>query len=94
MKVPGFDCTELFSTVAAETSTIIMIGLALFHKEEIWITDLCDVKAAFINTNMPVEMLIECPESIVDLGIITKEFGNVDAALLWLILLAKYLIKK
>ena len=54
--------------------------------------------------NMEVEMYIEWPEEIVDLGIITKEFlggycilllksmyGNVDAALLWIILLANYL---
>ena len=52
-------------------------------------------------------MYIEWPESILDLGIISKEFlreycillgklmyGNVDAVILWLILLAKYLVKK
>ena len=56
---------------------------------------------------IPVEMFIEWPEGIVDLVIITKEFieeycillgesiyGNVDAALLWLRLLDKYLIKE
>ena len=52
-------------------------------------------------------MFIEWPEGIAELGIMTKEFleeycillgksmyGNVDADLLWLILLAKYLIDK
>ena len=52
-------------------------------------------------------MYIEWTESIVDLGIISKEFlkeycillgnlmyGNVDAEILWLRLLAKYLVKK
>ena len=51
-------------------------------------------------------MFIEWPERISDLGIITMEFleeycilleksmyGNVDAALLWLRLLAEYLVK-
>ena len=52
-------------------------------------------------------MYIEWTEIIVDLGIISKEFlkeycillgnlmyGNVDAEILWLRLLAKYLVKK
>ena len=52
-------------------------------------------------------MYIEWTEIIVDLGIISKEFlkeyfillgnlmyGNVDAEILWLSLLAKYLVKK
>ena len=52
-------------------------------------------------------MYIEWPEVIVDLGIITKDFleeycillgksmyGDVDAALLWLRLLAKYLFNE
>ena len=65
------------------------------------------VEAALLHTNMEVDMYIEWPEGIVDLGIITKEFleeycislgkfmyENIDAALLWLRLLAKYLVKK
>ena len=53
---------------------------------------------------MEVEMYIKWPEDILYLGIITKEFlegylffleksmyGNVDAALLWIRLLAEYL---
>ena len=52
-------------------------------------------------------MYIEWPEGILDLGIISKEFlreycillgklmyGNVDSAILWLILLAKYLVNE
>ena len=65
------------------------------------------VEAALLHTNMEVDMYIEWPEGIVDLGIITKYFleeycislgdfmyGNIDAALLWLRLLDKYLVKK
>ena len=61
------------------------------------------MKAELLHPDMPVEMFIKCTEKIVDLGIITKEFweeywilleksmyGNVDAALLRLRLLAKY----
>ena len=63
--------------------------------------------AVLMHPNMEVDMYIEFPEGIVDLGIITKEFleeycifiekfmyGNVDAALLWIRLLAKYLVKE
>ena len=59
-----------------------------------------------MHPNMDVEMYIEWPEGIMNLGIITDEFieeccillvnfmyGNVDAALFWIILLAKYLAK-
>ena len=53
------------------------------------------MEATFLHPNIPVEIFIEYPEGIVDLGIITKEFieeyfillgksmyGNVDADLL------------
>ena len=61
----------------------------------------------FMHPNMEVQMYIEWLEGITDLGIITKEFleeycillgklmyGNVDAAILWLRLLDKYLVNK
>ena len=63
------------------------------------------MEVAFLNSDMPVEMFIEWPEGVLDLGIIVKEFleeyctiqeesmySNLDADILWLILLAKYLI--
>ena len=65
------------------------------------------MEEAFLHRNMEVEMYIEWPEGIVDLGIITNNFleeccillgksmyGNVDAALFFLRLLAKYLVNK
>ena len=61
--------------------------------------------AELLHPNMEVKIYIEWPKGILDLGIITKEFleeysillgnrmyGNVDAAILWLILLANYLV--
>ena len=60
-----------------------------------------------MNPNIEVEMFVEFPEGIVDLGIITKEFmggycilletlmhRNVDTALLWLRLLSEYLVNE
>ena len=60
----------------------------------------------FLHPDISVEIFIECPEGIVDIGIIAKEFmkencillgrytyGNVDTDLLRLRLVAKYLIK-
>ena len=32
------------------------------------------MEAAFLHPDIPVEIFIECPEGIVDLGIFTKEF--------------------
>ena len=68
--------------------------------------ELCDAEAALIHINMEADMCIEWPEGIVDLVIISEEFlkeycillgksmyGNVDTEILWLRLLAKYLVK-
>ena len=65
------------------------------------------MEAELLHPNIPVDMFIEWPESIVDLGIIMNKFleeyciligksmyGNVNAYLLWLRLLAKYLINE
>ena len=74
MQVPGVDFTGSFSSVATDTSTIILIGLTLFHKEEGWVAELCDVEEMFLHKFMLVEMFIEWNEEIVDLGIIRKDF--------------------
>ena len=63
------------------------------------------MEAEFLCPNMEVEIFIEWPEIIVDLGILTNDFleeycillensmyGNVDALLLWMRLLSKYLV--
>ena len=65
------------------------------------------MEESFLHPDMQIEIFIKQTEDIVDLGITTKEFldeyytklgklmyGNVDAALLWLILLAKYLMNE
>ena len=65
------------------------------------------MESVFIHPDIPFDMFIEWPGDIVDLGITAKEFleqycillensmyGNVDADILWLRLLAKYLIKE
>ena len=65
------------------------------------------MEEAFLHPNMKLEIYIEWPEGIVDLGIKTKEFleeyciflvksmyGNFDAEILWIRILAKYLVNK
>ena len=51
-----------------------MTGLNLYHREEGWVVDICAVESEFLHTAIPVEMLIEWTEGIVELGIIRKEF--------------------
>ena len=107
MQVPGVEFTESFSTFASDTSTRILIGLTLYYEDYGWIVELCDIEVAFLYPNTEVDMYIEWPEGILYLGIITKEFleeycillvmsmyGNVDAVLLWLRLLAEYLVNE
>ena len=107
MQVPGVELTDSFSPVTPDTSTSTLIGLTLYYKDNVSIVELCDVEAAFIHPNTKVEMYIEWPEGTVDLGITIQYFmreccillgksmyENVDAALLWLRLLAKYLFNE
>ena len=81
--------------------------MTLYYKDYGWIADVCDVEMEFLHPNMEVNMYIEWPEGIVDLGITSEEFlkeycilqgklmcGNVYAALLWLRLIEKYLVNE
>ena len=51
-----------------------MIGLTLYHILYGWISELCDVEAAFIHACLEVGMYIEWYEGIVELGIIKINF--------------------
>ena len=72
IEVPGVDFTDSFLSVASNTRRSILIGLNLYHKEDLWVAGICDVEATLLHPNLEVEMCIEWPEVIVDLGIITK----------------------
>ena len=74
MQVRGFEYTDSCSPVATDISTSVMIVLTLYHKEEVWVYKLCDVKVAFLHTDMPVEIFIILPEGIVGLSIVMKVF--------------------
>ena len=107
MQVPGVDFTKSLYPVAPDNSTRILIGLTLYYEDDGWIAELCDVEAAFIHPNMEIDMYIEWPEGIVDLGFISEDFlreycillgksmyDNADASLLWLRLLGDYLVNE
>ena len=61
MQVPGVDNTESFSLFATDMSTIILIGLASYHEEEGYISELCNTEAAFLHIDIPVEIIIQWP---------------------------------
>ena len=54
MQVLGVDFTESFSPVASDTSTSILIVLALYYENHGWIAKLREVEAAFLHPNMEV----------------------------------------
>ena len=97
LQVPGVDFTEKFSPVANDTSTRILIGMTLYFSDKFsWVCETFDVEAAFLEPYLDIEMYIDWPEGIVDLGFISEEqkrttciqlrrsmYGNVDAALRW-----------
>ena len=72
-----------------------------------WVCEAFDIGAAFLELYLDIEMFIEWPEGIVELGFITEEeykntcvqlqrsmYGNVDAALRWQIEFTKYLVEQ
>ena len=58
MQVTVVDYTESFSLVSTDTSTIIMIGITFFHEEKVLFSDICDVEAAFLYPDIPVDIFI------------------------------------
>ena len=78
-------------------STCILIGMTLyFFKESDLVCETFDVEAAFLEPYLDIEMYIDWPDGIVELGFISEEqkrttcvqlrrsmYGNVDAALRW-----------
>ena len=58
MQVPGVKFTESFFPVATDTSTRILIGITLFHKEKGWVVKIYDAESAFLYPDMAVDILI------------------------------------
>ena len=97
LQVPGVDFTEKFSPVASDTSTRIMIGMTLYFSDKYsWVCETFDAEAAFLKPYLGIEMYIDWPEGIIELGFISEEqkcdtcvqlrrsmYGNVNAALCW-----------
>ena len=105
MQIPGVDYTESFSPVATDTAIRIAFALVLYHDDEGWECHSYDVEAAFLEPTMAdLEMFIDLPPGIVELGFLTKEqaeeycillmhsmYGNVDAALRWITLKTEFM---
>ena len=108
MQIPGVDYTESFSPVVTDTGLRIVFGLVLFHEDDEWICVSYNVEAAFLEPSMKgLEMFIEIPEGLKEFGFISSEdakdhcillehsmYGNVDAALRWIITKTEYLTGK
>ena len=105
MQIPGVDYTESFSPVATDTALRIIFGMVLFNEDKGWVCYSYDVEAAFLEPSMDdLEMYIGIPEGLVELGFMANEdaeqycirlrhsmYGNVDAALRWIITKSEYL---
>ena len=106
LQMPGVDFTESFSPVTTDFSTRIILGITLFYSERFdWVCEAFDVEAAFLEPFLDIEMYIEWPEGMVELGFLTQEeykntcvqlrrsmYGNVDAALRWQREFSNYLV--
>ena len=102
-QIPGIDYTESFSPVASKTAIHVMIGIALFFE---WAVEMFDVEAAFLNAKSVNETFIEWPDGSVEIGFVDEQtvqeycillvnsmYGTVDAAILWMKDIGKYLKK-
>ena len=58
MHIPGVDVTESFLSVTSDTLTSILIGMTLYHKYDVWVSDICDWEVALLKHNTEVEMFI------------------------------------
>ena len=108
MQIPGVDYTESFCPVATDTALRIIFGIVLYKHDEGWVCESYDVEAAFLEPSMKdLEMYIGLPEGLVELGFMSKEeadkhcillqhsmYGNVDAALRWILMKTEYLTSK
>ena len=62
-QIDGIDYDETFSPVAMFKSIRIMLAIAAYHDYEIW---QMDVKTAFLNENLLVDVYMTQPEGFVD----------------------------
>ena len=105
MHIPGVDYTEIFSPVATDRALRILVGIVLFYNDRKWECHYNDVEAAFLELSLKNNfMFIELPPGIFELGFLTEKevkdyciqlnnsmYGNVDAALRWILLKTEYL---
>ena len=91
MQVLGVDYTEKFAPVASDTTTRLLLALALWFG---WECESLDIEAAFLEGTITEPTFLEWPPGSIDLGYATGEdvqqrciqlkksiYGNVDAAL-------------
>ena len=108
MQIPGVDYTESFSPVVTDTGLRLVFAIVLFFHHKGWECHCYDVEAAFLQPKIDdLEMYIELPPGLQELGFMTEAeakdyciklqnsmYGNVDAALRWIIMKTEYLTSK
>ncbi|MEM7291442.1 MAG: reverse transcriptase domain-containing protein, partial [Pseudomonadota bacterium] len=105
MQVPGVDFTEYFSPVATDTTIRLFFIMVLWQKD--WKCHMFDVEAAFLNAELDKPMYLEWPNGMVELGflepgeekttcieLIKSMYGNVDAALRWMLAFSSHLTEE
>ena len=97
-QIPGIDYKESFAPVATDTTVRTVLYVYLFYAQGkdglIFVCQMIDIEAAFLEGDMKTETFIDWPQGMLELGFTTgndlKEFclkllksmyGNVDTAL-------------
>ena len=81
--------------------------MTLYYQKKNWQCQCIDIQAVFLNADMGIEMFVEWPTGMVDMGFITNDeyentciqlnksqYGNIDAALQWMRIFTKDLTER
>ena len=104
VQIPGVDFTESFAPVATDTSICTVFAITLY--KQVWVCELIDVEAAFLEADLDEDIYMEWPEGILEFGFeneatTTKNcillekamYGTVQAARQWFKKLLACLVK-
>ena len=103
---PGVDFVESYSPLASNTTIRVALCVALRNGKvkEIWVTEMIDVEAAFLNAMMDTDIYIEMPEGLLEyylskgkdmrdmiIKLRRAQYGLVQSPRLWMATFAKIL---
>jgi hypothetical protein len=73
VQIPGVDFTLSHSPVASDMSVRMVLAVVLYMWKKMWVTEVIDVEAAFLEAKLREEVYLEWPFGLYEFGYITYE---------------------